>query len=155
MLNLIVSENNILSNNRADIARIPSKSEMRGSRFLSYQKARAWAKEHGIHTWKQWCEAKRPQNIPSCPWRTYTKTGEWKDWGTFIGTGIVARQKRVFVTYLEAVKWVRTRGIKTTTEWRVAEKPADIPNKPNEVYARSGDWKSWRVFLHGDMQNVI
>jgi hypothetical protein len=150
MFNLIVQENVPVASDRVDLARSPNKTKNRGSRFLSYQKAMAWANEHGIRTWKQWCEAKRPQDIPSCPWRTYTKTGEWKDWGTFVGTGIVARQKRVFVTYLEAAKWVHANGIKSTTEWRGAEIPDDIPNRPNEIYSRSGDWTSWRVFLRGD-----
>jgi hypothetical protein len=151
MLNSIAQENSRVASDRADFADNPGKSRIRVSRFLSYKKAMAWAQEHGISTWKQWCEAKRPHDIPSCPWRTYTKTGEWENWGAFVGTGIVARQKRVFVPYLEAVKWVHAKGIKTTTQWRGAVKPADIPNKPNEIYTRSGDWTSWRVFLRSQV----
>jgi hypothetical protein len=117
-------------------------------RFVSYEEAKVWAKKSGIQSWKQWSEAKRPLNMPSCPWRTYALSGDWIDWGTFLGTGVVARQKRKFLSYLGAAEWGKLHGIKTKLEWSSAKKPANIPYKPDEIYTRSGDWNGWHVFLH-------
>jgi len=119
------------------------------SGFVSYAEAKAWAKRNCIRTWAQWCRTKRPSSIPSCPWRTYAKSGEWVNWGVFVDTGIVGWQKRTFVNYVEAATWAQESGIRNTLEWRKAQRPQYIPYKPNEIYSRTGEWKGWDVFLHG------
>src|SRR5215217_4535014 len=51
----------------------------------------------------------------------------------------------------EAREFVRTLGLKSSTEWnqylKTGDKPNDIPTSPPQVY--SEEWVSWRDWLGG------
>ncbi len=65
------------------------------------------------------------------------------------------RRSRKNISYEEAKAFVRSIGIKTSTEWKLyikgemlglPPKPLDIPFKLDTIYKRKG-WVSWKRFL--------
>ena len=44
----------------------------------------------------------RPKNIPNAPDRQYKKTGDWKGWGDYLGTGRIANQNQKYISYEKA-----------------------------------------------------
>jgi hypothetical protein len=69
--------------------------------------------------------------------------------GDWLGTGTIAPRLRVYRPFKDARAFVRRLGLKSGDEWRdycnSGKKPADIPNTPNNVYAKAdwagmGDW---------------
>jgi hypothetical protein len=64
--------------------------------FISYKEASKFVKSKKITTQSQWRkfvnDGKKPNNIPSNPDKNYIKTGEWINWGHFVGTNRIANQ---------------------------------------------------------------
>jgi len=87
-------------------------------------------------------DGKIPRDIPSNPQRTYKK--EWKSWGDWTGTGIVAPKLRVYRSFEEARKFVHSLKLENQKNWleysKSENKPEDIPANPNTVYKK--EWKS-------------
>jgi hypothetical protein len=105
---------------------------------------------------------KKPVDIPDRPNVTYADAG-WAGWGDWLGTGTVATYLRHYRSFKKARAFVRRLGLKSRDEWgdycMSGRKPADIPTKPDRVYANEGwdglgDWlgtnrrrvKGWRPF---------
>lgn len=132
--------------------------------FLAYEAAKEVVNKAKVNTFAEWIEFchgsgrfesnKKPGNIPANPNLYYGPEGtdEWVDWGTFLGTGNVANNKKRdgFVTYEEAMQFCHEQGIRSIKMWReFAEtplRPIEIPSAPNIVYHDSG-WVSWNDFL--------
>lgn len=59
-------------------------------------------------------------------------------------------EKTQFATYREALKFVRSLGLKNCKEWRIwaksGHRPANIPGDPRSFYLGKG-WVSWGEFL--------
>ena len=123
----------------------------RGS-YRTFEDARAFVRKLGLKNaeeWKAWSKSgARPLDIPSRPDQTYASSG-WTSWGDFLGfaEGKVAGS---FRTFEDARAYVRTFGLKSTTEWKAWSKsdarPHDIPSRPDQTYASSG-WTSYGDFL--------
>ena len=113
-----------------------------------------------LDEFKQWSKSgKRPPDIPSRPDQVYGRTGQWTDWGDFLGTGNISNSKKEWRDYRLAGDYVRSQGITTETqfhEWSDAGlRPPDIPAAPHWVYARLGQWKGWGDFLKtGNTNNI-
>jgi hypothetical protein len=107
----------------------------------TYAKTQAWAKENNIKSREEWNQAliDLPDTIPRRPDRVYAKTGEWKDWHTFLGI--------VDASYHEAQQWAWSNHIKSALQWKKTNRPASMPASPSHAYAESGDWKGWEAFL--------
>jgi superfamily II DNA or RNA helicase len=125
------------------------KSPFKG-KFMPFQEARRYI--HSLHLksqtqWNLYCKSgKRPRNIPSSPSRTYCE--EWKGWGDWLGTGIIANQNKEYYSFVQARKLVHSLGLKSRTEWRKfvksSEKPENLPSNPARTYKQHwkgfGDW---------------
>ena len=119
-------------------------------KFRAYEDARQFSHKLELKSmteWRKYCRSgKRPADIPSNPNKTYDK--EWKGWGDWLGTGIIAHRSRVYKPFDEAKKFVHSLGLKSRKEWdkysKSGKKSADIPTSPDRVYKREwqgfGDW---------------
>ena len=105
----------------------------------------------GTTEWNEYCKSgNKPQDIPSRPERTYEKdfigSGDW------LGTGTIASQdmkSKIFLSFKEARKFVRTLKLKDNTAWKEycksKDKPDNITSSPNQTYKNDGwidipDW---------------
>jgi hypothetical protein len=89
---------------------------------------------------------KKPADIPADPSQAYG--AEFNGMGDWLGTGVVASQKREFLPFAEARAFTRELGLKNQKEWHAycasGEKPLDIPANPLSAYGSDfkgyGDW---------------
>ena len=98
--------------------------------------------------WKKYCRSgNKPSDIPNAPSAVY-KT-EWKSIGDWLGTDYVVPYKRKYRSFQEARQFVHSLGLKNRDDWiefcNGANKPSDIPNKPNHVYRN--EWNGWIDWL--------
>jgi superfamily II DNA or RNA helicase len=120
--------------------------------YRSFKKARAFARRLGLKSgneWHEYCKSgKKPTDIPADPHTTYAEVG-WAGMGDWLGTGRLATHLRQYRSFKKARDFVRRLGLKSQIEWseysKSDKKPADIPAKPNKVYAEAGwvgygDW---------------
>ena len=112
-------------------------------RWRPYSEARTWAQENNIQSRKHYIAAEKPPGIPASPQAVYKN--EWTTWADFLGTGNISSRNKVFRSYTEAQKWAMENGIETSEDYRMAQRPADIPANPHTVYRE--EWKGWRDFL--------
>jgi hypothetical protein len=120
--------------------------------FRPFAEAREFVRSlnlKGQKEWQEYCKSgKKPDDISSNPPRVYKK--EWKGWGDWNGTGIVANRNRTFRTFNEAKEFVRSLHLKGNKEWREycksGKKPDDMPTQPDKYYKNKG-WKTWGEFL--------
>ena len=91
--------------------------------------------------------------LGTAPWQVYANKG-WAGWGDWLGTGTIATRQRRYQPFKKARAFVRSLGLKGTTEWREFCKgslpakgklPQDIPAVPLQTYANKGwagmsDW---------------
>jgi 3-mercaptopyruvate sulfurtransferase SseA len=128
----------------------------RDRKFRPFAKAREFVHTLGLKNaaqWRVYCRSsEKPHDIPSNPNRDYPS--EWRSWGAWLGTGMVASRDRKFRPFAEAREFVHTLGLKSAAQWRAycrsGRKPDDIPSEPNtnELYAPG--WQGW-----GDWLGVI
>jgi hypothetical protein len=119
----------------------------RGSNFLPFKRARAFARRLNLKSRAEWVghieSGKLANGIPRHPNVTYAGNG-WADWNDWLG--IAAVQIRSFH---KARSFARSLGLKSSAEWsnycNSGKKPEDIPAKPYRTYANDGwsgmgDW---------------
>jgi hypothetical protein len=120
--------------------------------FRSFEESRIFVRNlklNGQTAWFKWCKSnEKPNDIPSCPSKTYKDSG-WVSWGDFLGTGNIANHNRKFRSFEKARKFSRSlklNGLSAWCEWRKSDdRPDDIPTNPNTTYKDS--WISWGDFL--------
>lgn len=125
-----------------------------------YEEARAFARTlhlNSVHEWLTWgATSARPADIPLHPHSSY-KTRGWKGWGDWLGTGTIARHKRVYRPYEEARAYIRQFRFKNMREFlkwaRSGKRPVDIPSTPKVNYKDKG-WISWNDFLGSNNFNT-
>ena len=116
--------------------------------YRPFQEARAFAHRLNLKKESDWRRYKRenelPLDIPSEP-QTVFKNRGWVSMGDWLGTGFIHPSKRIYRSFKEARKFVRTLNLKSRKEWnRYANSPAfpkDLPSNPVWVYRNSG-WRS-------------
>lgn len=117
------------------------KQRVRGTNFVSYERARDYMDEHDIKTRGQFltfCKSgKRPLFIPSNPNAFYKD--EWISWMHFF------KKKSKFVTYTAARSWMQTHRIINSKKFNALIKkkklPSYIPTNPAGVYSEyKGKW---------------
>lgn len=107
--------------------------------YKSFDEAKKFVHSLGLKNRDEWVDysksGTKPSDIPAGPGRTY-KTN-WKGWGDWLGTGIIATQNRKYMAFEEAREFVHALGLKNQREWRdycySGRKPSNIPNKPEKV----------------------
>lgn len=106
-------------------------------------------KGHG--DWSEFLKSgKKPDNIPSVPERIYKNKG-WNGWGDWVGTGRIANQNKKYQSFEKSRLFVQKLNLKTRDEFaKLAQNgkiPKDIPNTPDHIYKKTGEWISWGDFL--------
>jgi superfamily II DNA or RNA helicase len=119
---------------------------------IPYAEAEKYARDLGLKNEKEWrmhWKLHRPDNIPAKADNYYRKTGDWVDWGTFLGTGVIQSQKMEKRPFQQARAFVHTLKLKSGAEWKKYcdsdNKPPDIPKNPRGAYKKQGwvnlgDW---------------
>ncbi|MDO9279105.1 MAG: hypothetical protein Q7U05_11165 [Polaromonas sp.] len=131
------------------------KRRSRASSYPDYDTAHAWVLAQGWNDKSEFDAVVKAQKLPSfvpkAPHVVYKECG-WVDWIGWLGSG-----KRRLGDWREfgnarqwAQDWAPTHGITSSEQWVAACQagriPADIPRRPDRVYAEIG-WKSWGDWL--------
>lgn len=129
--------------------------------FRSFDEARKFARELGLKKEDEWREFARglrpdigirPPDIPIKPDSKYKGCG-WNGWGDFLGSGSVATYNRPYLSFTDALKFVRKLKLRNREQWlkycqeglpTVGKKPENIPTYPNKKYAEEG----WQGMSH-------
>ena len=119
----------------------------------TYVQARKFVRKQKLNNqsdWQKYCiSGEKPQDIPASAERYYKKQGTWIDWPDFLGTDYIANQKRKYLSFIDAKKFVHSLKIPTTPKWvkytKSNQKPDDIPADPTKVYKK--EWTTWGDFL--------
>ena len=118
--------------------------------YRTFEEARKFVRSLGLknsYEWKEYCKSgNKPDDIPADPSYYYKKY--FKGIGDWLGTGNISPKDRVYRTFEEARKFVRSLGLKNWKEWgeycKSGNKPDDIPAEPNKTYKNDfiemGDW---------------
>ena len=123
------------------------------SRWKSFEDAKAFTQSLKLKNPREWNtfskSDKRPNNIPAGPFQVYKK--EWKGWNDFLGTGNISSKQKFEsrLSFVDAKKYVQSRGFKSGKEFRdwakTKERPISIPSHPNNTYKEQ--WIDWYDFL--------
>jgi superfamily II DNA or RNA helicase len=127
--------------------------KVRSGQHRSFKKARAFARNLGLKSnkeWRDYCKSgKKPADMPVTPEQVYADIG-WTGWGDWLGTGTVAPPLRQYRPFKKARAFARKLHLKSGEEWRdyckSGKKPADIPANPDQKYAEKG-WTAWGDWL--------
>ena len=124
-------------------------SNLHTKQTLSFAEALAAARSlrlNGQREWELWCKAgARPSNVPACPSKTYKHDG-WQGWGHWLGTGNISSNMRQYLPFPKALGLAQTLGLHASRQWHTWWKDngrqANVPQAPDNVYARVG-WQGW------------
>ena len=128
--------------------------------FRNYEDAREFAQKlefTSISKWNKYCvSGEKPHDVPSSPQKVYKK--EWISWPEFLGNGNIASQKRVYLSFFDAKKFVHNLKLKDIQEWKKycksGKRPNNIPAAPNEVYKNKG-WIGIPNWIgNGNLSNI-
>jgi len=128
--------------------------------YYNYEDAKQYVQKLGLKNQKEWyqyCKGnikglpQRPIFIPANPASFYKNKG-WKSFNDWLGTDFIAWQKRQWLTFKDAKKFVHKLKLSGEKEWRLycanklhglSDKPKNIPSNPKVVYKEFiniGDW---------------
>ncbi len=103
-----------------------AREEARGLGLTSHEALNAWS-----------ASGERAPDIPASPEKIYGRTGEWTDWGDWLGTGNMQPGKQEWRPFEEAREFARGLGLAGWVEWhawvKTYQRPLDIPTNPNEI----------------------
>lgn len=132
-------------------------------KYKSFEEARIFTRKLGlksINEWQKYIHNMMPEKglmpdyIPMSPDVKYKNCG-WKNWGDWLGTGILSPKDRKYRSFSKARKYINKLSLKSAKEWQKFCKgefpdkgtlPTDIPARPDHVY-RNKDWKGWNDWL--------
>ena len=122
-------------------------------KYISYKDAKIFVHKLGFKKFSEWenyCKSeKKPKYIPSYPGNVYKNKG-WISNGDFLGTGYIANQLKIYLSYNDAILIIHKLKIKNVKEWnkycKSGKKPINIPATPDRKYKNKG-WISWNDFL--------
>jgi hypothetical protein len=119
---------------------------------MPYEKARAFVHKLNLKNnsdWLEYCDSGNlPNNIPKTPISAYKDKG-WNGLGDWLGTNTVQTQKREYLSFTDARKFVRLLHLKQYRDWPKycvsGQKPGNIPSAPDHIYRDQGwigmaDW---------------
>lgn len=131
----------------------------KGVKWKDYEFAKRYAQTLNLKTFREWTEycksGKKPNDIPTSPNEVYGK--QFEGYGVFLGVTKTQTRRRSRVnnwrSYSEAEKYVRSKGIKNSEEWRdhcrLGKRPKNIPSNLHIVYSGKG-WKGWKSLFGKD-----
>ena len=134
-------------------------TQVSNKKFLDFEEARNFARSLSLKKtveWVEYCKSgNKPDEIPSSPHQYYKNKG-WISNGDWLGTSTVSHNKKVFLDYLEARKFVRKLNFNKQKDWfdysKSGNRPDNIPGNPRDAYISSG-WKGWDDFLGSEINS--
>jgi hypothetical protein len=125
----------------------------RDREYRPFDKARDDARSRRLKTGADWIAFTKsgnlPPDIPAAPWQTYRDKG-WTSMGDWLGSGMVAKGKEIFLPFSEARDHARSLPLKSQAAWKAycssGDKPKNIPAHPEHVYRKMG-WLGWGDWL--------
>lgn len=119
--------------------------------FDDFQQARKVARSLGIKSVSEWRALYKigeiPSTLPGSPPKHYPL--EWVSWGDWLGTGYVATFNREYASFSDALKYARSLGLKSKSEWinycKEQKNRNDISSGPEKTYAQ--EWMGWDHWL--------
>ncbi|WP_396145691.1 DEAD/DEAH box helicase family protein [Flavobacterium sp.] len=122
-------------------------------KFLDFEEARNFSISLGLNTVEEWVEycksGNKPNEIPSRPNQYYKDKG-WISFGDWLGTSKVSHNKKVFLDFIEAKKFVKELKFTKQKDWfeysKSGKRPNYIPGNPRDTYISNG-WKGWDDWL--------
>jgi hypothetical protein len=112
--------------------------------FRPYQEAKKYVQSLKLKSSNEYKTINFPNDIPKLPHIVYKK--EWKSWGEFLGTGIVATYLIRYRSYKKAKKYAQSLKLKSQSEWIMHTKsknfPKDIKKSPSNYkeFTSMGDF---------------
>jgi superfamily II DNA or RNA helicase len=127
----------------------------------SIDQAKIFVKKHNIKSKGEWAEFKKenklPKNIPLNPYGVYIRTNEWISWTDFFGRDKPYKPpsspRGTYMSFEEAKKWVKEKGILTSREYKDYKRPNSLPFSPNNILQWRDEWKGWADFLGKKLEN--
>jgi superfamily II DNA or RNA helicase len=125
--------------------------------FLSYEEAKVIVHSFGLKGQKDWKNfsksSRRPRNIPGNPYKVYSKSNEWRSFGDWLGTGVIAASNIQFADFNTSKIHAINLKLNSVKEWleysKSGKRPTNIPSNPQNTYKLSG-WTNWPDFLGYD-----
>ena len=108
--------------------------------YYEYEECKMVVQSMGIKNHKDY-EKKSKQfikediRIPGHPRTIYKE--KFEGWGIFLGTGAVAKDRRVFLPFEESREYARGLNFKTWSEWHSLKSeylPMNVPKNPKKIY---------------------
>ena len=126
-------------------------TSVRKSEYAKFNYVKSYIKNKKIKNSKEWKNLiknnKLPKNFPKFPDQTYSK--DWKGWGYFLNNPKLLPSSKRYMSYQDAIKFVRKKNIKNAREWQSFTKsnnfPEDLPVALKSVY--KNQFKSLGDFL--------
>ena len=121
--------------------------------YKSFEEAKKFVHTLNLKSHSEWINYNKsgslPKDIPKKPERVYKYNG-WNGIGDWLGSGTIAPQLKVYLSFTDARKFVQKLKLKSTNEWNQychsTKKPENIPMTPDRIYKKSG-WISWGDWL--------
>lgn len=132
----------------------------RSRQYLPFKEARAYVRSLDLKRQADWVEYTKstrfPDFLPANPASVYKNKG-WKNFGDWLGTGMVATRLRNYLSFEDARIVVHKLNLKSQLEWREFAKsknlPKNIPACPDRTYKQSG-WAGYGDWLgNGQIAN--
>jgi hypothetical protein len=123
-------------------------------KYLPFSEAKKFVHNLKLKNNAEWLiylkSGQKPENIPAKPMRTYEKIG-WISIGDWLGTGVLATDKKEFLSYENAKKVVKKLQFSNIEDWKKYTKsenfPDYLPKAPHSVYSKKGEWISYGDWL--------
>jgi len=126
-------------------------------KLYSYNEAKKVNKNLKILSSSDYRERKKNRTIsPRLPYKPNIiyKSEGWISWGDYLGTGRVADQKKKFISYNDAKKYLSKYKFQSVQDFTRLKKnkkfPDNFPKQPPHVYGKQKNWKRWIDFLSLD-----
>ena len=138
-------------------------AKSRKEKYRSFGEAKKFVHKLGLKSlseWQKYCAnllvhlPPLPRDIPKSPVAAYKNNG-WAGVGDWLGTGVLAPQFKVYLSYKEAAAFVKRLDLKSIEEWlyycrgefpNLPKKPDNIPTTPERTYAKQG-WNGYGEWL--------
>ena len=122
------------------------------TQYCSFNDARKFVhslKLKNRNEWWDYCKSgKKPEYVPKYPEKTYKNKG-WNGVGDWLGTGMIAPQKRKYWKFEKAHSFVRSLKFSNSNDWskysKSGKKPNFLPFHPERTYKK--EWKGMSDWL--------
>jgi superfamily II DNA or RNA helicase len=129
--------------------------------YVDFEEARDYARTLNLNNSKQWKTffgfKKNINGIPKYPEKIYKNKG-WINWGDWLGSFHSANYKKPYLSYSEAIAFVKGLGLRTRGQWdeyiKSGKKPENIPSSPWKSYENKG-WVSINDWLGNDEVSIL